>query len=209
MSRGKQRRIGIYAGTFNPVHAGHIAFALQALQAAKLDKVYFLPERRPRHKQGLEHFAHRVAMLKNAIQPHPQFGVLELVDVNFSVERTLPQLKARFRGTQLVFLAGSDVALQLPEWPRAERLLNSSELVVGLRREDSREKLEQALQHWPAQPKALYVFTSYAPNISSKTVREALQLRKTAVGVLSSVRKYSNRHWLYVSLTSAVSRKES
>lgn len=40
-------RIGIYSGSFNPVHAGHIAFALQALESANLKTIYFLPERRP------------------------------------------------------------------------------------------------------------------------------------------------------------------
>ena len=47
-------RIGIYAGTFDPVHAGHVAFALQSLEAAKLDRVYFLPERRPRGKRQVK-----------------------------------------------------------------------------------------------------------------------------------------------------------
>jgi nicotinate-nucleotide adenylyltransferase len=69
-------RIGIYSGTFDPVHSGHISFALQSLKAAKLDKVYFLPERRPRNKQQVEHFGHRVAMLKRAIKPYPEFNVL-------------------------------------------------------------------------------------------------------------------------------------
>jgi len=79
------------AGTFNPVHAGHMAFALQSLKEAKLDMIYFLPERQPRHKQGVEHFAHRVAMLQRAIRPYRRFGVLELTDVNFTPERTKPR----------------------------------------------------------------------------------------------------------------------
>src|ERR1700712_538230 len=102
-------RIGIYAGTFHPVHAGHITFALQALEAAQLDMVYFMPERRPRHKQQVEHFAHRVAMITRAAKPYQYFDVLEFVDVNFSIERTLPALQQRFAGDELVFLFGSDV----------------------------------------------------------------------------------------------------
>src|SRR5438270_13558590 len=109
-------RIGIYAGTFDPVHAGHIGFALQAAQQARLDKLYFLPERRPRDKRGVEHFGHRVAMLRRAIKPHPKFGVLELPDISFSIERTLPRLEQKFQGDHLVFLFGSDAALQLPDW---------------------------------------------------------------------------------------------
>src|SRR3982751_4027627 len=110
-------RIGIYAGTFDPVHAGHIAFALQAMERADLDSLCFLPERRARTKQGVEHFGHRVAMLRRATQPHPKFSVLELDDVSFTVERTLPALYKRFPQTQLIFLFGSDAVEQLPNWP--------------------------------------------------------------------------------------------
>src|SRR5581483_3364510 len=90
---GIMKRIGIYSGVFDPVHAGHIGFALQAVERAGLDKVYFLPERRPYHKQGVEHFGHRVAMLKRATRPHPALSVLELEDISFTVERTLPKLQ--------------------------------------------------------------------------------------------------------------------
>ena len=115
-------RIGIYAGTFNPVHTGHIAFALQATQAANLDMVYFMPERRPRDKQEVEHFGHRMAMLRRATEPHTQLDLLDLVDVNFSVLRTLPQLQQTFPDSQLVFLVGSDVAPTIPSWPHSERV---------------------------------------------------------------------------------------
>lgn len=195
------QRIGIYAGTFDPVHAGHMAFALQAVQAAKLDKVYFLPERRPRRKRHVEHFAHRVAMLKRAAVPYPQFEVLELVDVSFSVERTLPQLQRRFKEAELVFLFGSDILSGLADWPKADRLLANSELVIGLREQDDRQKLHRIIEAWPTPPKALTMFASYAPEVSSGRVREALRRRQTAPGLLTSVERYSDRHWLYVSLS--------
>jgi nicotinate-nucleotide adenylyltransferase len=196
----KSRRIGIYAGAFNPVHSGHVAFALQALKNADLDKVYFMPERRPRHKPGVEHFAHRSAMLKHALKPHPQFEVLETVDVSFTVERTLPKLRQLFAGSQLVFLLGSDVAEQLPAWPKSQILLQESELVIGVRQRDNAMRLHKSLQQWQTQPKDTHIFTSFAADISSKDVREALYQRRTAPGLLASVRKYSNSNWLYVSL---------
>jgi nicotinate-nucleotide adenylyltransferase len=192
-------RIGIYAGTFDPVHAGHVTFALQALQAAKLDKVYFLPERRPRGKQHVEHLGHRVAMLRRAAAPHPQFEVLETVDVSFNVERTLPRLQREFEGSELVFLFGSDVLSNLQSWPKVERLL-AHELVIGLRHQDDHDGARQMIEAWPIQPKAVTMFASYAPNVSSGRVREALRQRKSAAGLLTSVERYSDRHWLYVSL---------
>jgi len=193
-------RIGIYAGTFDPVHAGHVTFALQALKAANLDKLYFLPERRPRGKQHVEHFGHRVAMLRRASAPHRQFEVLELVDVSFSVERTLPRLQRQFKNSELVFLFGSDVLPGLQDWPKADLLLANAELVIGLRHQDDRDSVHRIIEAWPTQPKALTMFASYAPDVSSGRVREALRQRKPADGLLTSVERYSDRHWLYVSL---------
>lgn len=194
------RSIGIYAGTFDPVHAGHITFALQAKQIAKLDKVYFLPERRPRDKQHVEHFAHRVAMVKQAIKPHTQFETLELVDTNFSIDRTLPKLQAIFPGDKLVFLFGSDVIKNLPDWPNIDRLVTNYELIVGLRSKDDRESLKRSIEGWAIKPKAVTIFNSYAPDVSSGKVREALRKRLHAPGTLKSVERYSDRNWLYISL---------
>lgn len=194
-------RIGIYAGTFDPVHAGHLTFALQSLAAAQLDRLYFLPERRPRGKQHVEHFGHRVAMITKAIAPHPQFGVLEMVDVSFSIQRTLPQLQQQFAGDELVFLFGSDVVPGLADWPRADKLLAAGELVIGLRGQDKREDIRNIIENWAQPPKAVTLFPSFAPAVSSGQVRQALQQRQPGAGLLKSVERYSNHHWLYVSLS--------
>ncbi len=195
-------RIGIYAGTFDPVHSGHVAFALQALKAADLEKVCFLPERRPRHKLQVEHFGHRAAMLARALKPHPRLELLELEDSNFNVSRTLPKLKKRLPDSELVFLFGSDVVQGLADWPGAGRFLENAELVIGIRSRDRRSGLRKVIEAWPAQPKSVTMFDSYAPAVSSGIVREALRGGKgTAPGLLSSVERYSDRHWLYVSIT--------
>jgi nicotinate-nucleotide adenylyltransferase len=198
-----QQRIGIYAGTFNPVHAGHIAFALQAMERGRLDRLYFLPERRPRHKKGVEHFGHRVAMLKKAALPHPKFKVLELDDVSFTVVRTLPKLRAQFPADQLVFLFGSDAIGDLPTWPQAERLLRQVELVIGCRNQDDAASTRAVITGWPLEPRSYMIFDSYAPDVSSGRVRAALQRRQSVRGLLKSVEHYSNHNWLYISLAEA------
>lgn len=195
-------RVGIYAGTFDPVHTGHIAFALQALEVAKLDEIYFLPERQPRHKQGVEHLAHRIAMLERATQPYKRFHVVELPDINFSVERTLPRLEQKFGTRQLVFLFGSDVVSTIMKWPKAERLVKECELVIGVRSEDNAEIIKQQISDWPIQPVDLVIFTSYASHVSSGRVREALRKHQKTSGLLSSVQRYSDHNWLYVSFNS-------
>ncbi|HSX46278.1 MAG TPA: nicotinate-nicotinamide nucleotide adenylyltransferase [Candidatus Saccharimonadia bacterium] len=193
-------RIGIYAGTFDPVHSGHMAFALQSLKAANLDRICFLPERRPRQKHQVEHFGHRVAMLNRAAKPYPEFTVLELVDVSFNVDRTLPFLQRMFPGDELVFLFGSDIVPGLAQWPHVEKLLQASELVIGLRFKDDRAKIHEIVESWQTQPKAVTIFESFAPEVSSGKVRQALRERQYAKGVLKSVERYSDHNWLYVSL---------
>jgi nicotinate-nucleotide adenylyltransferase len=196
----RRKRIGIYSGTFDPVHTGHITFALQALKQSSLDEIYFLPERRPRNKAHVEHFAHRVAMLKQASRPHPQFKVLELVDISFSIERTLPKLKALFAGDQLVFLLGSDVLPKIISWPNVNRLLKSSELIVGLRSNSSVDDIKQSIDSLPVPPKGVTYINSYAPGVSSENVKEGLRNQHRVAGILRSVERYSNRNWLYISL---------
>lgn len=192
-------RVGIYAGAFDPVHSGHIAFALQAMQAAKLDRVVFMPERRPRHKPGVEHYAHRIAMLKAALALHPNLAVMEVVDRHFTVRRTWPLLQSTFKGTELVLLMGSDAVASLPYWPGAERMLQSTELVVGVRSEQQHAAVGQLISSWQTIPVATTILDSHAPHISSSRIRQALRENQITDGLLKSVQRYARQQWLYVS----------
>lgn len=194
------KRIGIYSGTFDPVHAGHLSFALQALAEARLDTVYFLPERRPRGKTGTEHFGHRAAMLKRATRPYRKLRVLELEDVSFTVATTLPRLQKKFPKARLVFLVGSDVTAHLPQWNNSRQLLKQTELVVGVRAADNLALVQESIERWPTKPLGTTVIKSSAPTVSSRKIREALRQREYVPGLLRSVERYSNRNWLYVSL---------
>lgn len=197
----KTLRIGVYAGTFDPVHAGHVAFALQAIEAAQLDEVIFMPERRPRFKPGVEHFAHRLAMLKTVIKPYPQLSVAELVDKQFSVHRTMHHIRQALpRNAQLVFLFGSDAAMLIPTWPNATDLLKTSELVIAARDDRAEQTAASIIAGWPAQPLALTVFKAQAPQVSSTAVRAALRAGHYTRGLLTSVQRYAKRQWLYISL---------
>ncbi len=200
MAQLKRSRVGIFAGTFDPVHIGHITFALQAIDHAKLDEVVFVPERHPRNKQGAEHFGHRVAMICQAIKPHSKLALLELVESKLSVNRTLPHFRATFGDAELVLLVGSDVLPTIPTWPDADRLLSQVELVVGVRQDESPEAMELHVETWQTKPQNLHVFTSFAPEVSSSKVRGNLRAGRTQRGVLASVVRYARKNWLYVKL---------
>lgn len=110
-------KIGIYPGAFDPVHKGHLAFAKAAQKKLGLDKVYFLPEPSPRHKQGVKAFEHRINMVQLATANEPDFGVIVLDLQEFDVPRVWSNITARFLGSDLYMLIGSNAVKRLAAWP--------------------------------------------------------------------------------------------
>lgn len=197
-SEVEKARVGIYAGTFDPVHAGHIAFALQARQAARLDGVFFMPERRPRGKKAVTHYAHRVAMIRRAIRPYATLEVLETSEKSFSTVRTLPHLKKQFPGTTMVFLCGSDVVAHMGTWPHIAQLLTEAELCIGMRHSETTGYVQQALEKLPVSPRRLVLVETSALAVSSSQIRRALRTNRGVHGLLESVKRYAAQEWLYV-----------
>ncbi len=201
----KPRKIGIYSGTFDPVHKGHIGFALAAAKAASLDFIYFLPDVLPYHKTGVTHYGHRVAMLKLALIPHQSLRVVELSDKQFTIARTLPKLQRLFVHDELHLLLGSDVLESLRDghWPNSERLLSTVRLITGVRSGHELERAKQILS--TIQPHGIAIETN-RPAASSQTIRNALQKGHNAPESLESIRQYINEHWLYISLPDTLAK---
>lgn len=197
----KRRRIGIFSGTFDPVHKGHVAFALQALEAAELDMVYFAPEVKPRRKPDVTHIGHRLAMLKLATRPYKQLAVLEFPDKYFSAKSTLPKLQQKFPGDQLVMLLGSDLFDHLPSWPQVELLLSKVGLVIGVRGGHETAEALKTAHGLPVQPQSLQIIDSVERTVSSGLIREIVQAGKTSHDLVPSVQKYIEQEWLYQSIT--------
>ena len=149
--------IGIFAGTFDPVHSGHIAFCQAALRAADLERVVLLPEGSPRGKTRVTSLAHRRAMLELVSAADSRLEVLTLPSKRFSVAETLPQLQQRFAGHPLSLLIGSDVVRTFADrWPDLGALVAEMELIIGLRAGDTPAEMERLLhalqQAFPATP---------------------------------------------------------
>lgn len=132
------RRIGIYSGTFDPVHVGHLTFGNAALHACQLDEVIFIPEPAPRNKTSVTDIRHRLAMLNLAVAPHPGIRALTLETPRFTIAETLPALRRMFPDAELALLIGSDAAKTLLyRWEGLEQLLPEIEFAVGLRDTDT------------------------------------------------------------------------
>lgn len=191
------KRIGIFSGTFDPVHKGHIAFALLAAEKAELDEVWLAPEVKPRRKPHVTHYAHRVAMLKLAARPHKKLHVLELPDRYFLPAQTLAKLRHKFPNDQLLLLLGSDLFEHLHLWPRVDVMLHGMGLVVGARGTYEVSHALARLPELPAQPREFHVLDSVERHASSAAVRADLREGKASDHLVKSVADYATKHWLY------------
>jgi len=110
-----KKYIGIYSGSFDPIHEGHISFAKEAMKVCRLDTIVFMPERFPRGKPNVSPISERVTELEIALA-ETSFVVLNAHADQFTVDETLTELEVLYPDTVFTFLIGSDVALYLPNW---------------------------------------------------------------------------------------------
>ena len=201
------KRIGIFSGTFDPVHKGHIAFALQALKDAKLDQVYFMPEAKPRRKEGMTHYAHRIAMLQIALKPYRKLQILEVSDKQFSVTKTMPRLKKMFKENELFLLIGSDSAGYLADskqWPNAESLLKEFGIIVGIRGDADKKAIATQLAKVTDK---LTIVTTDKQHASSQKIRHAAASNLHHEDSLKGTKKYMKKNWLYDSVAGSAANK--
>ena len=171
------RHIGIYPGTFDPVHEGHIAFAQAAKKIFHLDKVIFLPEDTPRRKQGVTSIEKRRTLLETKIEKDKSLEVLTLSSSPFSVRRTLPELHQKLPGSKFILLIGSDVALHLPDWQDIEQLLADASLLIALREGSTKEEIEEALAKLEEKseiPVRYTLIDSPKPTLRSSSIRNTV-----------------------------------
>jgi nicotinate-nucleotide adenylyltransferase len=131
-------RIGVFGGTFDPVHYGHLILAEQCREQGRLDQVWFVPAPRPPQKeaQALTRFDARVEMLQLAVAGNPAFRIDEIEKdrpgPSYTVD-TLAELRQRHPGADWHLLVGADALADLPGWREPRRLLEQAGLLVMAR----------------------------------------------------------------------------
>jgi len=131
-------RVGLFGGTFDPVHFGHLLMAEQCREHCRLDEVWFLPSGLPPHKQQapITEGGQRVEMLRLATAGHSVFQVNDLElkrdGPTFTVD-TLSELAAQEPGRELFFLIGGDSLNDLPTWREPERIAELAVIVAANR----------------------------------------------------------------------------
>lgn len=130
-------RLGIFGGTFDPIHLGHLILAETARERCGLDKVWFVPAGEPPHKRGRRTpVSDRLELVRLAIAGHADFELCELdarrPGPHYSVE-LLELARGERPEAELYFLIGADSLLDLPTWREPERIARMATIVVANR----------------------------------------------------------------------------
>jgi nicotinate-nucleotide adenylyltransferase len=130
-------RTGVFGGTFDPIHLGHLILAEQCREKGRLDQVLFVPTAQPPHKpQPRVSFAQRVEMLQLAISGNSAFQIDtiegERAGTSYTAD-TLEEMRRRRPGDELFLIIGADSLRDLPLWYQPERIVRAASLLVVTR----------------------------------------------------------------------------
>lgn len=196
------QRIGIYGGSFDPPHIGHMAAARQAMMALGLDRLLMIPAAQAPHKQGshAEGF-HRLQMLRLAAEQLPGAEVCDLElqrrGPSYSVD-TVAAVAAQYPDAEIFLLMGSDMFLSFHTWFCPEKILEQAGLAVFYRGDrDERTKVEARRAEMTAAGHRVALVKNPVVEISSTQVRRLLAFRAADEFLPAGVGDYIRENGLY------------
>lgn len=191
--------IGIYGGTFNPVHLGHIHLLRAVMETGWLDELLVMPDRTPPHKEalGLIDGEKRAEMLSLALEGMKGVWLsrLELESEGKSYTYlTLRRMKELFPNDRFSLIMGADMLLSFDKWRRWEEILENASLIAAARDEGEYERLlEKAAQLGKTR-----VLKIEPLPISSTDVRLAVKQGRSLSGLVpEAVEAYIRQNHLY------------
>ena len=198
------QRIGIYGGTFNPPHTGHICAGLQALQALNLSMLYVIPDRIAPHKQipeGSPTPEQRLQMLRLALDGESKVVVSDLElkreGKSFTYE-TVEQLRLQHPDAELVLFMGTDMFLTFHQWRCPERILAQASLGVFYRGDrDEQAQIAARKAEMEAEGHKVYLVSNDVVEISSTNLRRMLTFRCADPFLPKGVGEYIRDNALY------------
>jgi nicotinate-nucleotide adenylyltransferase len=193
-SESRAVRLGVFGGTFDPPHLGHLALAERAAERLALERVMFVPAARPPHKRRapLTPARHRLAMVRLAVRGNPRFAVSDLelrrAGPSYTVD-TLRALHARHPRARLHLLLGADSLVDLPNWREADAIRRLATLVVAVR---------PGAAAPPARGARVVALDNPGLDVASHALRATLARGGSARYLVpDAVLRYAARHRLY------------
>jgi nicotinate-nucleotide adenylyltransferase len=184
MSNSGSPLVGIFGGTFDPIHYGHLRVAEEIVETVGLQKMYFVPAGMPRLRHSpVASPQHRVEIVRLAIQKNPDFVLdgreIYRDGVSYSID-TVREFKQEFgEEIRLCLVLGADAFIKLPEWNNWKELFNLCHFIVSTRPGYtftlikellSKELREECSQRWVSNTETLKKETSGLIFIASTTM---------------------------------------
>jgi nicotinate-nucleotide adenylyltransferase len=193
-------RLGIFGGSFDPPHVGHLLVAVDAFEALALDRLIFVPARIQPLKAGLDAAPahHRLAMVRLLVGADERFGVdpveMDRAGLSYTVD-TLETFAQRFPKAERFFLVGEDAMAAFGAWKRPQQILTLARLAI-LRRPRGGEGA--ALERSSDQPNGTIALATRLVDVSSTEIRERVRAGKSIKGfVPESVAAFIETERLY------------
>ena len=197
MTETTKDKIGIFGGTFDPVHIGHLLFAEAALEQAGLSDVWFMPAHIQPFKQGVNTMPDddRLRMLRLATADNPNFDITTIETDKGGVSYTIDSLRAlrsENPGRSICFVIATDMFLNIGKWKNADDLISEFDFIVGGRPGYDNEAAERMAEKYRKTHGARIEFmTNPLLEISSTEIRRRLGAGESIrYYVPESVRRY-------------------
>lgn len=198
-------RIGLFGGTFDPIHKGHTHIARAFADELKLDSVIFLPAGDPYHKDGTQTPAeHRLAMTELAAAADPRFAVSDCDIVRGGATYTFDTVqifRQQFPAARLWWLLGSDSLMKLHTWKKWQTLVKQTHIAVAMREGDSLGQTPRELHAWlgeALQNGSVRILQAPLYDISSTRIRQDIRNGSLPDGLIPpQVARYIREHGLY------------
>jgi len=190
-------RIGVFGGTFDPPHVGHLLLAADAREALQLDRLIFIPAGTQPFKLGTPPVASgqdRLEMVRLAVADDANYAVddaeINRRGLSYTVD-TLEHLSERFKGAQLFLLMGQDALAGFPQWRNPERIRELATLAAMERSGTPGPRSEVAAE-------GVVTVSTRRVDVSSTEIRERRRAKKSIKGfVPESVERFIEARGLY------------
>jgi len=197
-------RVGIFGGTFDPIHNGHLVIAEAVKDQLNLAEIIFVPAGQPWLKAGwpISPAQHRLAMLRLALAGKPCFNIsgaeLERAGPSYTVD-TVEELRRKMgEDAELFFILGWDSLATLPRWRDASRLIRLCTLVAVHRPGFPRPDLKPMAKSVPGVSRRVIFMTEPCVDISATDIRERVRLGQPLTDLVpEAVARYIKEQGLY------------
>jgi nicotinate-nucleotide adenylyltransferase len=221
MNKIRERKIGLFGGTFDPIHCGHVKAAENVQDIFAFDRILFIPSYIPPHKESADVASaeHRLKMVELALISFDRFFPssieIDARGTSYSIV-TLNRIKKIFPNTEIFFLLGIDAFLEIDTWKDYEDVLEQCSFIVmkrpGFRLDEAKEILAEKYKQRMVEvtgslenenerlsPHKIYLLSISTMDVSSSGVRERVGNFQSIKGLVpENVENYIKERHLYL-----------